>query len=813
MAVVIPAHGHPSLLPEAVYSALGQQTGFSYRIVLVNDGCPYPETETLCATYARARPETVLHLHRRQGGPSAARNEGVRVALAAWPSIEAVSFLDADDRLWPSFLQAGLDALDADRGAGWVFPDLALFGRHSTLLDMSGPYSVLEHLGDNYCAASSLVRREVFEAGVWFDEDLRHGYEDWEFWLQAVEAGFRGRHLPGPPYRYRSRWESRNRGAGREKAAIFAMVHAKHPALFTLRRFAALEWRERPRYAVYLADERRVLLTGDPAEDGVPLAVTPFADRLWAGGARRGADPAPPIVVVTRRPVLDVLRRVGSARSAFWWLQVAAQLVDVATLAVEAGRDTSLRYDWMNAPREEPEPSGAVAVRTAVLLQALEERDLARLASARVAEGRERRERLALSGPDLDLPAMPPARDDLLELGRRVREAWRGHPAAGWSTQPSAPRRILGDGLTLARSVFGVEAPLPLARRVGGPHVAFALERTDGSDLNRLVVGLGRESRDQGFVPHLFVLSDAEARLPASAGGWFDSVCVLPVLAAPSPEDLVSLLGAMDAVVAAQARPVYDALGRLRRLGVRTILLVGPSDPARPPYLADPAFEAQHLEDALDGVATFSRRLLARCRAFGVPESKLAYLPPAPGEAAATAMAAAAPAVKSAPGGPLRLLFLGPPSRAETADLASRIRAVARERGQPLDWRWPPDPFTDAERARDFAWADVLCVAPGCPSPRTSVAEAQSFGCVFIAPALEPLGEMAEEGATGFLFPQGLDGPTLAAHVCDHLSRLAADPAALSAMQERARELASLRTWPGSFAPLGRLLLATGAGL
>ena len=48
LAIVIPIYGHPSLLIDAVESALRQETPDDYRVVLVNDGCPSPQSDLVC---------------------------------------------------------------------------------------------------------------------------------------------------------------------------------------------------------------------------------------------------------------------------------------------------------------------------------------------------------------------------------------------------------------------------------------------------------------------------------------------------------------------------------------------------------------------------------------------------------------------------------------------------------------------------------------------------------------------------------------------------------------------------------------------
>ncbi len=131
LAIVVPIYGHPSLLIEAIESALRQQTAHDYRIVLVNDGCPSPQSDPdLPVHYApRLVAERIpLHSQSRNGGLASARNCGVRIALATWPSVRAVYLLDADNRLHPHVLERSYALLQADPDAAWIFPDVHMFG-------------------------------------------------------------------------------------------------------------------------------------------------------------------------------------------------------------------------------------------------------------------------------------------------------------------------------------------------------------------------------------------------------------------------------------------------------------------------------------------------------------------------------------------------------------------------------------------------------------------------------------------------------------------------------------------------------------
>jgi glycosyltransferase involved in cell wall biosynthesis len=95
VAVVIPLYRLAQFLTEAVTSVLSQTLGGTC-VVIVNDGCPDPASHQFGTAFAASYPDRIAYVRQPNGGPSAARNHGIRYALARWPELEALFFLDAD---------------------------------------------------------------------------------------------------------------------------------------------------------------------------------------------------------------------------------------------------------------------------------------------------------------------------------------------------------------------------------------------------------------------------------------------------------------------------------------------------------------------------------------------------------------------------------------------------------------------------------------------------------------------------------------------------------------------------------------------
>ncbi len=320
LAVVIPVYKHSVLLGEAVISALNQQTDFGLVIAIVNDGCPMEETHQACLDFVAAAPDRVYYIRRPNGGLSAARNTGIDYVLGAWDTVEAIYFLDADNRLLPDALQRAYDVLAQDPEVGWVYPNIDMFGQEWNS-DYSGEYSVLRHLEENICEAGSLVRRAVFEEGARFDESMRLGFEDWDFWLQAIKLGFRGKHLENFGFRYRKRPESMLSDSERDRPEIVSYIARKHQALFRFDILMALEHEDAPRYAIYTPETGAINLTSDPLVDGERLSLEEFCERYYRARLASARYARPPFILVIDSPFRETLAQFGLLQWAFWLLE------------------------------------------------------------------------------------------------------------------------------------------------------------------------------------------------------------------------------------------------------------------------------------------------------------------------------------------------------------------------------------------------------------------------------------------------------------------------------------------------------------
>lgn len=331
IGVVIPAFGHPQFLAEAIISACTQECAGRLLVVVVDDGCRFPETgQTVSHLMQRFRGK--LHYLRQENTRlPGARNTGVRFLLALEPDLDSIFFLDADNRIAPYALQQYRQTLGDDPKVGWAYPDIAFFGLSwgedgFDIRETAPDYSRLKHLRGNVSEAGSLVRTDMFRQGIYFDETMRNGFEDWDFWLSALGAGFVGRRAQHAGFLYRRRPESMLADSRRQEEELISRMHRKHASLFAPRNLMALEQVEAPAFAIVSADTGAAHLTSDPLIDGVSLDAAAFSRlvRKWYAGPKEFFFPEH-IVIATDEQWAQLKAQPAYLRWLFWAMKEAAQ--------------------------------------------------------------------------------------------------------------------------------------------------------------------------------------------------------------------------------------------------------------------------------------------------------------------------------------------------------------------------------------------------------------------------------------------------------------------------------------------------------
>lgn len=247
-SIIIPCYNSGKYLPDALNSIEPATEGrkFTYEVIIVDDGSTDPLTKDLLARLATEGKYTVLS--RKNGGPAAARNTGIRKAQG-----EYLIFLDSDNRLKPHFIDK-MFAVQQEYKRDIIHGRAEFFGDTTEARFHTGHFDINKVIAQNYIDICCLIRREVMEkTGGFDDERLIMGFEDWEFFINAHSLGFTFCYVDEPVYDYRVLASSLSQQHTYEHIQeVKQYVYRKHIKTFV----GAFEWY----YAqdvMYQADKRR----------------------------------------------------------------------------------------------------------------------------------------------------------------------------------------------------------------------------------------------------------------------------------------------------------------------------------------------------------------------------------------------------------------------------------------------------------------------------------------------------------------------------------------------------------------------------
>ncbi len=253
--VVVPCFNHGRFVADAVRSAL-RQADAHVRVVVVNDGSTDSTTAAACdcchdldERKASCGPR-VRVVHQDNLGLSAARNAGVLAATEmGWlggptgeECAEYLVFLDADDFIDPTFVStlARRIAEESDGPESEGRAPVSHAYCQERLVDKAfGIWNVPDWdpellLITNLHPITVLLRAEWFERVGGFDESMRDGYEDWEFWIRIAAMGGRGVRVREPLFNWRRHSDVTMviEAVARHEQLVGQIMH-KHETLYT----------------------------------------------------------------------------------------------------------------------------------------------------------------------------------------------------------------------------------------------------------------------------------------------------------------------------------------------------------------------------------------------------------------------------------------------------------------------------------------------------------------------------------------------------------------------------------------------------
>ena len=222
VSVIIPCHNPEPFLLEAIASAR-TQTCQPVETILVNDGSDTPES---AAVLEVASQRVDRYIVQPQRGLPSARNVGIRAASGC-----LFVPLDCDDILEPEFIAQCLRALENHPEAAFAYSDYRVFG-NLNYIERLEEYNLYRLLERNTLIYAALIRKEAWELAGGYNESMRFGCEDWDFWLRLAAHRRFGHHVGRTLFGYRKHGRSLFDVAREHRDEILRSLRADHDRLY-----------------------------------------------------------------------------------------------------------------------------------------------------------------------------------------------------------------------------------------------------------------------------------------------------------------------------------------------------------------------------------------------------------------------------------------------------------------------------------------------------------------------------------------------------------------------------------------------------
>ena len=227
ISIIIPCFNSGDTLPRTLNSII-KQTWKNKEIILVNDGST--DRETLRELNKLIENPEILVINQPNLGLPAARNSGAYASKG-----EYLFFIDSDDWLELDSLELFYEFLRENKDAAFVYSDIILEGKVRKIIKKE--YNFFEQLFLNQLPYSIFIPKKTWLYFGGYDENMRLGYEDWEFNIRLGACKNYGKRLSKPLFHYNVNHSGMLISkSSRYHAQIINYIINKNPDIYNLKK-------------------------------------------------------------------------------------------------------------------------------------------------------------------------------------------------------------------------------------------------------------------------------------------------------------------------------------------------------------------------------------------------------------------------------------------------------------------------------------------------------------------------------------------------------------------------------------------------
>ena len=228
VSIIVPCYNQAHFLNDSLQSVLNQIFD-AWECIIVNDGSP-DNTEEVAQKWS-AKDARFKYVKKPNGGLSSARNAGIAISRG-----DFILPLDADDLIHSDYLQKLLPVIE-NNDAIEVVSCYSIFFRDTidNVVNTRKPTgtTIDALLYENMIMATSLYRKESWNRVGGYDESMKDGFEDWDFWISILKDGAEFKIVPEFLFYYRKAAASMlTNTVANHLESVTKYIYKKHPEVY-----------------------------------------------------------------------------------------------------------------------------------------------------------------------------------------------------------------------------------------------------------------------------------------------------------------------------------------------------------------------------------------------------------------------------------------------------------------------------------------------------------------------------------------------------------------------------------------------------
>ena len=223
ISIIIPCYNDSQFVMQSVNSALNQ-TYSNIEVIVVDDGSDSMTKIIL----KELEPKITKLITQANQGQSTARNVGIKEAKG-----EYILLLDSDDYLEPSLCDKAISIFLSHEKIKIVscYANL-IYENSNTIVYKPAGGTIKDFLFCNAALGTSMFKKVDWLSSGGYDEQMRDGFEDWEFFIRLLQDDGFAEILQESLYNYRKRNHSTTSVANSNKFELLKYIFKKHQDLY-----------------------------------------------------------------------------------------------------------------------------------------------------------------------------------------------------------------------------------------------------------------------------------------------------------------------------------------------------------------------------------------------------------------------------------------------------------------------------------------------------------------------------------------------------------------------------------------------------